>query len=179
MPAPLYTCKVCGQDFWLAPAEMLGILPDHLDSAACKRARRHATVRKALSVAGRWLRSLAFGRHGVRTEFVIRVPMDLVTASSPGPIDLLAPAYEEQLTGTGGSYPYSALRWRRSSLERLETIVGEQLALARRQGYRPERAVAPAELRRWSRCRVVYPDGPGDTRRAQGLEEVTVMMTRR
>ena len=179
MPSPTYTCKVCGQDFWLAPAEMLRILPDHLDSSPCRQARRRASLRSSLDAACRWLRSLVFGRQPERTEFVIRAPMELVTVSAPGPIDLLAPAYEEQLTGTGGGYPAPPLRWRRTDIDRLQAIVSEQLALARRQGLVPEQSVDPAELRRWSRCRVVYPDGPGGARRAQGLEELTVLMTRR
>lgn len=179
MRGPAYTCKVCGQDFWHEPTEMLRILPDHLDSAACRRARRRSWVRSLLSASVTRMRHLLLGRPVERTEFVIRVPMDLVTVSAPGPIDLLAPAYEEQLTGTGGGYPAPPLRWRRTSFDRLSSIVGEQVSRARRQGLKPEQPVDPAELRRWSRCRVVYPDGPGGARRAQGQEELTVMMTRR
>jgi hypothetical protein len=176
VPGPTFTCKVCGQEFWLSPAEVLRILPDHLDSATCARAQRRMLVRNMVSRAGRWLRSLVLGR---QPELVIRVPMELVAASAPGPIDLLAPAYEEQLTGTGGGYPPLPLRWRRVPHDRLQTVVREQLALARRQGLVPEQPVDPAELRRWGRCRVVYPDGPGGARRAQGIEELTVVVTRR
>jgi len=176
---PAYTCKVCGQEFWHEPTEMLRILPDHLDSATCRRARRRSWMRSLVTSSATRIRQLVFGRPTERTEFVIRVPMELVTFSAPGPIDLLAPAYEEQLTGTGGGYPAPPLRWRRASFDRLCAIVEEQVRGARRQGLKPEQPVDPAELRRWSRCRVVYPEGPGGARRAQGQEELTVLMNRR
>ena len=179
MQPPVYTCKVCGEEFWHEATEMLRILPDHLNSAACRRARRRSWVRSVLESGLGAFRRLLFGRTAERTEYVIRVPMELVTVSSPGPIDLLAPAYEAQLTGTGGGYHAPPLRWRRASFDRLCAIVEEQVRSAQRQGLQPERPVGPTELRRWSRCRVVYPDGPGGARRAQGQEELTVLMTRR
>lgn len=157
---------------------MLRILPDHLESAACRRARQRSWVRSVVTSSVARVRQLVFGRPFERTEFVIQVPMELVTVAAPGPIDLLAPAYEEQLTGTGGSYPLPPLRWRRAPFDRLIAVVDEQIKRAQRQGLKPEQPIDHAELRRWSRCRVVYPDGPGGARRAQGQEELTVLMTR-
>jgi hypothetical protein len=176
---PAYTCKVCGQEFWHEATEMLRILPDHLVSTACRRARRRSWMRSLLASSVARARQLLFGRPFERTEFVIQVPMEPVTVAAPGPIDLLAPAYEEQLTATGGSYPLPPLRWRRAPFDRLCSVVDEQVGRAQRRGLKPERPVDYAELRRWSRCRVVYPDGPGGARRAQGQEELTVLMTRR
>ena len=158
---------------------MLRILPDHLESGPCRRARRRSWMRSLITSSVARVRQLVFARPVERSEFVIQVPMELVTVAAPGPIDLLAPAYEEQLTGTGGAYPMPPLRWRRAPFDRLCAIVDEQVSRAQRQGLKPERPIDYADLRRWSRCKVVYPDGPGGARRAQGQEELTVLMTRR
>ena len=157
---------------------MLRILPDHLESTACRRARRRSWMRSLLASSVGRARQLLFGRPFERTEFVIQVPMELVTVAEPGPIDLLAPAYEEQQTGTGGSYPLPPLRWRRAPFDRLCSIVDEQVGRAQRVGLKPEQPIDYAELRRWSRCRVVYPESSGGVRRAQGQEELTVQMAR-
>ena len=158
---------------------MLRILPDHLESTACRRARRRSWMQSLLASSVARARQRLFGRPLERTEFVIQVPMELVTVAEPGPIDLLAPAYEERLTGTWGSSPLPPLRWRRAPLDRLCSVVDEQIGRAQRRGLMPEQPVDYAELRRWSRCRVVYPDGPDGARRAQGQEELTVLMTHR
>ena len=180
MRGPTYTCKVCGQDFWYEATEMLRILPDHLDSPACRRARRRTQTRSFFRAMFTRLRYLVFGRPAERVEYVIRVPMEIVDVTAPGPIDLLAPAFEGQLLGPSQGYPPPPpLRWRRTGIERLRMVVDEQIALAQRQGLRLEQPVDHAELRRRSRCRAVYPERSSGGRRVQGQEEITILMTRR
>ena len=176
MGASAFTCKVCGQEFWHEPTEMLRILPDHPGSAGCRRARRRLWVQSQLARLVEMASRVLVRRPVEPSELVITVPMDLVTASAPGPINLRAPPFEEQLSSPAAGCRLPPLRWRRALIDRLRAVVNEQLTLAERHGLRPERPVSPAELRRWSRCRAVYPDGPGAARRAQGQEEVTILM---
>ncbi|MCC7372034.1 MAG: hypothetical protein IT306_26700 [Chloroflexi bacterium] len=179
MRRPTYTCTFCGQEFWHEPTATLRILPDHLESSACRKARWRQHLRTWAGSVSRAARASLFGRPAERTEWVVRVPMERVPMSEAGPIDLLAPAFEEQLTGTGGGFPSAPLRWRRTSLDRLRAAVDTELIRARQRGLKPELPVDYDDLRRWSRCRVAYGlDGHGG-QPAQGVEEITLMMVQR